>query len=64
MDRLYNWLSKNAADPIDFFHIPPGRVVETGTQLSVQGASKGVQPRKAAEMAPSPASSSGAVGQP
>jgi KUP system potassium uptake protein len=35
MDRLYIWLTKNAADPIDFFHIPPGRVVEMGTQLSV-----------------------------
>jgi KUP system potassium uptake protein len=35
MDRLYMWLSKNAADPTDFFHIPPGRVVELGTQVSV-----------------------------
>jgi KUP system potassium uptake protein len=35
MDRLYIWLTKNAADPIDFFHIPPGRVVEMGTQVSV-----------------------------
>ncbi|HEY3696487.1 potassium transporter Kup [Phenylobacterium sp.] len=35
MDRLYMWLSKNAADPIDFFQIPPGRVVEMGTQVSI-----------------------------
>jgi KUP system potassium uptake protein len=35
MDRLFIWLSRNAADPIDFFHIPPGRVVEMGTQVSV-----------------------------
>jgi len=35
MGKLYIWLTKNAADPIDFFHIPPGRVVEMGTQVSV-----------------------------
>ncbi|MBT9473824.1 MAG: potassium transporter Kup [Pseudomonadota bacterium] len=35
MDRLYIWMSKNAADPIDFFRLPPGRVVELGTQMSV-----------------------------
>jgi len=35
MDRLYIWLAKNAADPIDFFQIPPGRVVEMGTQVSI-----------------------------
>jgi KUP system potassium uptake protein len=35
MDRLFMWLSKNAADPIDFFHIPPGRAVELGTQVSI-----------------------------
>ena len=35
MNSLYIWLSKNAADPIDFFHIPAGRVVEMGAQLSV-----------------------------
>jgi KUP system potassium uptake protein len=35
MDRLYIWLTKNAADPIDVFRIPPGRVVEMGTQISV-----------------------------
>ncbi len=35
MDKLFIWLTRNAADPVDFFHIPPGRVVELGTQISV-----------------------------
>jgi KUP system potassium uptake protein len=35
MDRLYIWLAKNAADPTDFFHIPAGRVVEMGSQMSL-----------------------------
>ncbi len=35
MGRLYMWLSRNAANPTDFFHVPPGRVVEMGTQLSL-----------------------------
>ena len=35
MDRLYIWLAKNAADPTDFFHVPVGRVVELGTQVSL-----------------------------
>ncbi len=35
MDRLYIWLAKNAADPTDVFHIPVGRVVELGTQVSL-----------------------------
>jgi KUP system potassium uptake protein len=26
---------RNAANPTDFFRIPPGRVVELGTQVSV-----------------------------
>jgi KUP system potassium uptake protein len=34
-DRLFIFLMKNAANPTDFFHIPPGRVVELGTQVSV-----------------------------
>jgi KUP system potassium uptake protein len=34
-DRLYIFLMRNAANPTDFFHIPPGRVVELGTQVSV-----------------------------
>ncbi|TAJ70190.1 MAG: potassium transporter Kup [Phenylobacterium sp.] len=35
MGQLYIWLARNAADPTDFFHIPPGRVVEMGTQVSI-----------------------------
>ncbi len=35
MDSLFIWLNKNAADPMDFFQIPPGRVIEMGTQVSV-----------------------------
>ncbi len=34
-DRLYIFLMRNAANPTDFFHIPPGRVVEMGAQVSV-----------------------------
>ena len=31
-ELLRRW---NAANPTDFFHIPPGRVVEMGTQVTV-----------------------------
>ncbi len=34
-DRLFIFLMKNATNPTDFFRIPPGRVVELGTQVSV-----------------------------
>jgi KUP system potassium uptake protein len=34
-DRLFIILSKNAANPTDFYQIPPGRVLEMGTQVSV-----------------------------
>ena len=34
-DRLFIWMMRNAADPIDFFHIPAGRVVELGSQVVV-----------------------------
>jgi KUP system potassium uptake protein len=34
-DRLFIWMIRNAADPIDFFHIPAGRVVEMGSQVVV-----------------------------
>ena len=34
-DKLFIFLMRNAANPTDFFHIPPGRVVELGTQVSV-----------------------------
>ena len=29
-DRLFIFLTKNATNPTDFYHIPPGRVVEMG----------------------------------
>ena len=34
-DRLFIWMMRNAADPIDFLHIPAGRVVEMGSQVVV-----------------------------
>ncbi len=34
-DRLFIFLMRNAANPTDFFKIPPGRVVEVGAQLTV-----------------------------
>ncbi|MDR3506769.1 MAG: potassium transporter Kup [Caulobacteraceae bacterium] len=34
-DRLFLILSKNAANPTEFFHIPPGRVLEMGAQVTV-----------------------------
>jgi KUP system potassium uptake protein len=34
-DELFIFLMRNAANPIDFFKIPPGRVVELGAQVTV-----------------------------
>jgi KUP system potassium uptake protein len=34
-DMILIFLQKNAADPTDFFHIPPNRVVELGVQVVV-----------------------------
>jgi KUP system potassium uptake protein len=34
-DRLFIFLMRNAANPTDFFRIPPGRVVEMGAQVTV-----------------------------
>lgn len=34
-DKIFIFLMKNAANPTDFFKIPPGRVVELGTQVTV-----------------------------
>jgi KUP system potassium uptake protein len=34
-DKLFIFLMKNAANPTEFFKIPPGRVVELGTQVTV-----------------------------
>jgi KUP system potassium uptake protein len=32
---LYMWLTSNALSPARFYHLPPGRVVELGTQVSI-----------------------------
>jgi KUP system potassium uptake protein len=34
-DKLFIFLTRNSANPTDFFKIPPGRVVELGTQVTV-----------------------------
>ncbi len=34
-DKLFIFLLKNGANPTDFYKIPPGRVVELGTQVTV-----------------------------
>ena len=34
-DNIYIFLLRNAANPTDFFRIPPGRVVEMGAQVTV-----------------------------
>ena len=34
-DKVFIFLMKNAANPTDFFKIPPGRVVELGAQVTV-----------------------------
>ena len=34
-DRVFIYLMKNAANPTEFFKIPPGRVVELGAQVTV-----------------------------
>ena len=34
-DRLFIYLMRNAANPTDFYKIPPGRVVEMGTQVTI-----------------------------
>jgi KUP system potassium uptake protein len=34
-DKLFIFLTRNSANPTDFFHIPPGRVVELGAQVTV-----------------------------
>jgi KUP system potassium uptake protein len=33
--HLFIWMTRNAARPTDVFHIPPGRVVELGAQMTV-----------------------------
>jgi KUP system potassium uptake protein len=33
--RIFTFLSRNSSDPTVYFNIPPGRVVELGTQVSI-----------------------------
>ena len=33
--KLFRFLARNAADPTTYFHLPPGRVVELGTQITL-----------------------------
>jgi KUP system potassium uptake protein len=34
-DRLFILLARTANDATDYFHIPTGRVVEVGTQVTI-----------------------------
>jgi len=34
-DRIFMFLQRNASDPTDFLHIPPGKVLELGEQVTV-----------------------------
>lgn len=33
--RLFAWMSRNAQPASDFFRLPPGRVIEIGTQIVI-----------------------------
>ena len=35
VSNLFVWMTRNAANPTDVFHIPPGRVVELGAQVAI-----------------------------
>jgi KUP system potassium uptake protein len=34
-EHLFAWMSRNAIPVTDYFHIPPNRVVELGTQVEI-----------------------------
>jgi KUP system potassium uptake protein len=34
-ERLFSWMSRSATSAMDFFRIPPNRVVELGTQIEI-----------------------------
>jgi KUP system potassium uptake protein len=34
-ERLFSWMMRNAATPMEFFHLPTNRVVELGSQLEI-----------------------------
>jgi KUP system potassium uptake protein len=33
--RMFGWMLRNAQPASDFFHIPPNRVIEIGTQVAI-----------------------------
>jgi KUP system potassium uptake protein len=33
--RLFAALARNASSVVDYFHIPPNRVIELGTQIEI-----------------------------
>ena len=59
-DKLFIFLMRNAANPTDFFQIPPGRVVELGTQVvgvsggTPKGKNSGARGRRMADKARGP----------
>jgi KUP system potassium uptake protein len=34
-ERLFSWMMRNAATPMEFFHLPTNRVVELGSQVEI-----------------------------
>jgi len=34
-ERLFSWMLRNAATPMDFFRLPTNRVVELGSQMEI-----------------------------
>jgi KUP system potassium uptake protein len=34
-ERLFSWMLRNAATPMDFFRLPTNRVVELGSQIEI-----------------------------
>jgi KUP system potassium uptake protein len=34
-ESLFSWMSRSATSALDFFHLPPNRVVELGTQVEI-----------------------------
>jgi KUP system potassium uptake protein len=34
-EHLFSWMSRNAATAMDFFGLPPNRVVELGSQVEI-----------------------------
>ena len=34
-ERLFGWMMRNSATAMDFFKLPPNRVVELGSQVAI-----------------------------